>query len=108
MYAMSKAATNILTKYLACEWAKDRIRVNAVAPWYIATPLAQQVLSDPEYARGVGRHARRARGGAEGGGRRGGVPVHAGELVRHGADPRRRRGFSVNGWRPPGRKRSKL
>ena len=42
-YAMSKAALNQLTKNLACEWAKDGIRVNAVAPWYISTPLAQQV-----------------------------------------------------------------
>lgn len=45
----TKGAINQLTKYLACEWAKDNIRSNAVAPWYIRTPMVEQVLSNPEY-----------------------------------------------------------
>ena len=49
IYGLSKGALNQLTKNLACEFAKDGIRVNAVAPWYINTPLAQQVLSDDNY-----------------------------------------------------------
>ena len=53
VYAMTKSAMNMLTKYLACEWAPDGIRVNAVAPWYINTPLAKQVLADPRYAKAV-------------------------------------------------------
>ena len=53
LYAMSKGAMNQLTRYLACEWAKDNIRVNAVAPWYIATPLAKQVLKNETYRRAV-------------------------------------------------------
>jgi Tropinone reductase 1 len=48
-YASSKGAMNMLTQYLACEWARDNIRVNAVAPWYIRTPLAEQVLQDETY-----------------------------------------------------------
>lgn len=49
IYAMTKAAINQLTRNLACEWAKDGIRVNTVAPWYTATPLAMQVLQDKAY-----------------------------------------------------------
>ena len=46
-YAMSKAAVVQMSRALAGEWAADRIRVNAVAPWYIRTPLAEPVLKDP-------------------------------------------------------------
>jgi enoyl-[acyl-carrier-protein] reductase (NADH) len=37
------AAMNQLTKNLACEWAKDGIRVNSVAPWYFKTDLTEKV-----------------------------------------------------------------
>ncbi|PHU20136.1 Tropinone reductase -like protein [Capsicum chinense] len=39
LYAATKGAINQLTKNLACEWGKDNIRVNAVAPWIIDTAL---------------------------------------------------------------------
>ncbi len=49
LYGMTKAAIIQLTKNLAVEWANYGIRVNAIAPWYINTPLAKQVLKNPEY-----------------------------------------------------------
>ncbi len=52
-YGMSKAAMIQLTKNLAVEWAEQGIRVNAVAPWYIETPLARQVLQDETYRQAV-------------------------------------------------------
>ncbi|PLX23446.1 MAG: tropinone reductase [Marinilabiliales bacterium] len=49
IYGMTKAAMIQLTKNLAGEWAEYGIRVNAVAPWYIKTPLAETVLKDQNY-----------------------------------------------------------
>ncbi|OIN57957.1 SDR family oxidoreductase [Arsenicibacter rosenii] len=53
IYAMSKAALNQLTRNLCVEWAADGIRVNAVAPWYINTPLAAPVLTNPDKLNGI-------------------------------------------------------
>ena len=49
VYGMTKAAMIQLTKNFAGEWAGNGIRVNSVAPWYINTPLARQVLEDKLY-----------------------------------------------------------
>ena len=46
-YNASKAAVHHLTKSLAAEWGARGVRVNAVAPTYIATPLNEFVKSNP-------------------------------------------------------------
>lgn len=52
-YAATKAAMNQVTGNWACEWAPHGIRVNCVAPWYINTELAQQVLQNEQYKKSV-------------------------------------------------------
>lgn len=45
-YSASKGGVAQLTKSLAIAWAADGIRVNAVAPGWIATPLTQALQDD--------------------------------------------------------------
>ncbi|NML31126.1 SDR family NAD(P)-dependent oxidoreductase [Paraburkholderia antibiotica] len=40
-YGAAKAGIVAMTRSLACEWASDGIRVNAVAPGYVATELVE-------------------------------------------------------------------
>ena len=46
-YAASKGGIAQLTKSLAIAYAKDGIRVNALAPGWIATPLTKDLRADP-------------------------------------------------------------
>lgn len=46
-YAASKGGVAQLTKSLAIAYAPDGIRVNAIAPGWIATPLTQALQEDP-------------------------------------------------------------
>ncbi len=47
-YGMTKAAIIQFTKHLTAEWSTDNIRVNAISPWYIETPLTKPVLEQPD------------------------------------------------------------
>jgi NAD(P)-dependent dehydrogenase (short-subunit alcohol dehydrogenase family) len=46
-YSASKGGVAQLTKSLAIAYAPDNIRVNAIAPGWIATPLTEPLRSDP-------------------------------------------------------------
>jgi NAD(P)-dependent dehydrogenase (short-subunit alcohol dehydrogenase family) len=52
-YSASKGGIAQLTKSLAAAWAADGVRVNAVAPGWIATPLTQALQDDPERSRPI-------------------------------------------------------
>ena len=47
-YMASKGAVHQLTKALAVEWAKTGVRVNAIAPGYIATEMTLTMRDQPE------------------------------------------------------------
>lgn len=49
-YCTSKGGVHMLSKTLGAEWAPYNVRVNALAPGYIATPLNQAVRDDPDTA----------------------------------------------------------
>ncbi len=47
-YCAAKAALLSLTRSLACEWAKDAISVNAIAPGFFPTAMNESLLSGTE------------------------------------------------------------
>lgn len=47
IYGMTKGGIVSLTRDLAAEWGKSGIRVNAVAPGWIRTPMTQALQQDP-------------------------------------------------------------
>jgi NAD(P)-dependent dehydrogenase (short-subunit alcohol dehydrogenase family) len=54
-YCSTKHAVEGMTKALGVEWAPHGIRVNAVAPTFVLTPLTRPMFEDEEFAAEVGR-----------------------------------------------------
>ena len=46
-YAASKAGLNGMVKSLALEWAQEGVRINAVGPGPVATPMVAPTMADP-------------------------------------------------------------
>ncbi|XP_010510316.1 PREDICTED: tropinone reductase homolog At2g30670-like [Camelina sativa] len=53
IYSLTKAALNQLAKNLACEWARDGIRTNSVAPNFIHTVMAEPFFEDAGYEKNL-------------------------------------------------------
>lgn len=71
-YSASKGGVSQLTKSLAIAWAGEGIRVNAVAPGWIETPMTQPLVDDAVQSADLGSHAN-ASLGSSGGNRGAGV-----------------------------------
>lgn len=55
-YAMTKAALDQMTRYLAVEWAGNGIRINNVNPGYTRTPLTDTVLQNDDFVAKILAH----------------------------------------------------
>jgi NAD(P)-dependent dehydrogenase (short-subunit alcohol dehydrogenase family) len=52
-YVAAKGAISALTRQWATEWAKHRIRVNAIMPTFVDTPQVASLLADPAFKAGI-------------------------------------------------------
>lgn len=52
-YCPSKAAIDLMTKSLACEWGPKKINVNAIAPTVFRTALTQWMFDDQSFYKNI-------------------------------------------------------
>jgi NAD(P)-dependent dehydrogenase (short-subunit alcohol dehydrogenase family) len=45
-YGPAKAAVSMMAKNLACEWSLSGVRINAIAPGFIRTPMTDRLVKD--------------------------------------------------------------
>ena len=65
-YAASKGAVLLLTRALAVDWAAYDIRVNAIGPGFINTPLTEPLVDNPEFNEWVTERCPQGRWGTPG------------------------------------------
>lgn len=58
-YQAAKAAVHHMTRYMAVYWAKDHIRVNAIAPGPVPNPNKEDYAQNPAFKAFAGRLAQR-------------------------------------------------
>jgi NAD(P)-dependent dehydrogenase (short-subunit alcohol dehydrogenase family) len=62
-YCASKGAVINLTRELGCQWARQGVRVNAIAPGYFPSESSQPMIDDPRASDFVKRNCPMARFG---------------------------------------------
>jgi NAD(P)-dependent dehydrogenase (short-subunit alcohol dehydrogenase family) len=64
VYGATKAGISQMTRHMALEWAEYGIRVNAIAPGFMDTPLAEPIWTDPGTSRWIHNRVPMERPGA--------------------------------------------
>lgn len=65
-YATTKGAVHMMTKSLACEWAKTGVTVNAIGPGYFGSEMTGGMIDSPEFQAALGVYCPMGRYGKEG------------------------------------------